>query len=170
MSEIWFTSDTHFGHTNIIEYCERPFKDAQHMNQMLLARWNERVGNGDTVYHLGDFGMLRQERATEMLLCLNGTKHLVKGNHDKGSWLESFASCQDYLELNHHKRLYILMHYPMLSWKGSRRGSFMLHGHRHTREQQNHPARLDVGVDGNNYYPWHIDEVSEHFKQAMVKP
>ncbi len=55
MSNIWFTSDTHFGHANIIRFCDRPFKDIQEMNERLIANWNAVVRPGDSVYHMGDF-------------------------------------------------------------------------------------------------------------------
>ena len=57
MSEIFFTSDTHFGHGNILELCPttRPFASAEEMNDVIVERWNEKVGKKDTVYHLGDF-------------------------------------------------------------------------------------------------------------------
>ena len=54
-SNIFFTSDTHFHHDNIIRFCNRPFKDVYHMDEELIKRWNEKVGPDDIIYHLGDF-------------------------------------------------------------------------------------------------------------------
>ena len=51
----WFTSDTHFGHKNIIEYCKRPFSSVEQMNEMLIKKWNNKVKVDDIVFHLGDF-------------------------------------------------------------------------------------------------------------------
>lgn len=53
----FFTSDTHFGHANIINLCNRPFKDVNHMNDMLVENWNSVVSDDDTVFHLGDFAL-----------------------------------------------------------------------------------------------------------------
>lgn len=53
----FFTSDTHFGHANIINLCNRPFKDVNHMNNMLVENWNSVVSDDDTVFHLGDFAL-----------------------------------------------------------------------------------------------------------------
>jgi calcineurin-like phosphoesterase family protein len=59
MAKVFFTSDTHFNHANIISYCSRPFSSADEMNREIIARWNAVVGPEDTVYHLGDFAMGR---------------------------------------------------------------------------------------------------------------
>lgn len=82
-SRIFFTSDTHFGHKNIIEYCNRPFDSVEQMNDFIIKQWNSVVRENDTVYHLGDVCLgLRKEEIAEILSKLNGTKYLVKGNHD----------------------------------------------------------------------------------------
>ena len=54
-SRVFFTSDTHFNHTNIIRFCNRPFKDVTHMNETIIANWNSVVGPDDIIFHLGDF-------------------------------------------------------------------------------------------------------------------
>lgn len=80
---VLFTSDTHFGHARIIEYCARPFASVLEMDHEMIQRWNERVNEGDTVYHLGDFAFARVERIREILSQLKGTKVLIRGNHDR---------------------------------------------------------------------------------------
>lgn len=78
---LWFTSDTHFYHTNIIQYCNRPYSSVEEMNEALVTNWNEVVAPTDTVYHLGDFSLAA--RPVELFTPrLNGTKILVPGNHD----------------------------------------------------------------------------------------
>lgn len=81
-------SDTHFGHTNVIKYCNRPFKDAEEMDKILIKNWNETVSNKDVVIHLGDFAFCSKERAKEICSQLNGKKILIKGNHD--NWPDEF--------------------------------------------------------------------------------
>jgi calcineurin-like phosphoesterase family protein len=54
---IFFTSDHHFGHENIIRYCNRPFTSVQQMNEIMILRWNGAVLPEDEVYYLGDFAM-----------------------------------------------------------------------------------------------------------------
>ena len=79
---IFFTSDQHFDHLNVIKYCDRPFRDISHMNEELIRLHNETVAPEDIVYHLGDFSL--NKRAPEQVLYrLNGEHHLAAaGNHD----------------------------------------------------------------------------------------
>lgn len=79
----FFTSDTHFGHKNIIKYCDRPFKDVPHMNEQLVERWNAVVSNDDWVFHLGDVALGPWTEWDGLLTRLNGNKVLVIGNHDR---------------------------------------------------------------------------------------
>ncbi len=92
-TDIWFTSDTHFGHTNILQYEaeNRPFKTVEEMNEYLIQMWNNVVRPNDTVYHLGDFcfGLANLQYASR----LKGKKRLVLGNHDtynSGAYLQYF--------------------------------------------------------------------------------
>lgn len=79
---VFFTSDQHFGHTNIIHHSGRPFPSVETMNEELVARHNAAVGPDDTVYHLGDFAM--DDRLVDRILPrLHGTHHLIPGNHDR---------------------------------------------------------------------------------------
>jgi calcineurin-like phosphoesterase family protein len=79
----YFTSDNHFAHKNIIEYCGRPFRDVDHMNEAMILRWNEVVNDDDIVYHLGDFTMGAPETWAKFAHRLKGRKLLVPGNHDR---------------------------------------------------------------------------------------
>ena len=80
---IFFTSDHHFGHRNIIDYTGRPFRTVPEMNRELIWRWNNAVNESDTVYHLGDFAMGSIDEGLEIISQLNGTKILIVGNHDR---------------------------------------------------------------------------------------
>lgn len=79
----WIISDTHFGHDNIIKYCNRPFANAQEMDEILIQNWNSVVQTNHRVYHLGDvyFGGKGNCKVLERL---NGKKRLILGNHDDG--------------------------------------------------------------------------------------
>lgn len=79
---IWFTSDHHFDHKNVIKYCNRPFDSIEGMNEEMVKRWNERVSSSDTVYYIGDFS-LSFTAVEKYLNRLNGMKYLIMGNHDK---------------------------------------------------------------------------------------
>lgn len=80
--KIWITSDTHFNHVNIINYCARPFKDVEEMNNTVIDRWNGLVGKDDIVWHLGDFAMGGAKEMGELRAQLNGKIYLIRGNHD----------------------------------------------------------------------------------------
>ena len=81
IKKIFFSPDHHFGHANIIKYCNRPFESVDIMNEEMVKRWNSVVGPNDTVYYLGDFSLSNNlvEAFTQKL---NGEKHLIMGNHD----------------------------------------------------------------------------------------
>jgi len=77
---IFFTSDTHFGHKNILKYCNRPFVNVEEMDEVMIERWNGRIGKNDSVYHLGDFSFSSNPKT--YFERLNGKKILIIGNHD----------------------------------------------------------------------------------------
>lgn len=79
---IYFIADTHFNHPNIIKYCNRPFKNTYEMNEYIIQKWNSVVKKDDTVYHLGDVGFGSLQEVKSLVERLNGTKILLKGNHD----------------------------------------------------------------------------------------
>ena len=85
---IYFTADTHFGHYNVIRFCDRPFASAEEMDEAMIQNWNDRVTGNDTVYILGDM-FFRSTNAEEILKRLKGKKRLIVGNHD-GSWMTKF--------------------------------------------------------------------------------
>lgn len=78
----YFIADTHFNHENIIKYCNRPFENAKEMNKYIIAKWNSVITQNDIVYHLGDVGFGTTEELKELVSRLNGTKILIRGNHD----------------------------------------------------------------------------------------
>lgn len=79
--KIFLITDTHWGHDNIIKYCNRPLN----YNDLIIERWKEIVSEKDIIYHLGDVIMGRHETLTNILSQLPGTKILIKGNHDNHS-------------------------------------------------------------------------------------
>ena len=88
----FFTSDTHFGHANIIRLCNRPFKDVEEMNEKLVENWNRVVPEDGTVFHLGDFAFGGSGLWNSVIPRLNGQIYLIIGNHDRknlrqGTWV-----------------------------------------------------------------------------------
>lgn len=157
---IYYTSDTHFGHRNIIRFCNRPFATAEEMDEEIIRRWNSRVTSDDIVFHLGDFAFRNAKATQNYLDRLNGEKHLIWGNHDSPSTKKApgWFSSQQYLEIKDQGHPVILFHYPMLSWNKRFHGSLHLFGHVHGTV----PGRensWDVGVDCTNFYPVTLDEL-----------
>ncbi len=158
MNNIYFTSDTHFGHANIIKYSNRPFSNVSEMNETIIENWNKTINKNDIVYHLGDFGFMRDHELDSILKRLNGQKFLIFGNHDKtlrkmGFVLRHFIWSKDYFELNtqikNESKKIVLAHYPFFTWNKSHHGSWNLHGHCHgsINEMNKFSRRIDVGVD-----------------------
>lgn len=160
---IYFTSDTHFGHTNIIKYCNRPFASVHEMNVALIQNWNSVVGKYDVVYHLGDFAFRPKSDAESFLSRLNGEIHLIKGNHDR-KIPDGFANVSLYEEINYRGIYIVLCHYAMRVWNKSHRGSIMLYGHSHG-SLPGTPQSLDVGVDCWNYKPVGLDEILNRLQE-----
>ena len=142
---------THFWHTNIIKYCNRPFvtTSSEEHTWKIIDNWNNTVGVNDEVRHLGDFAWNNGSRIVPKL---NGKIHLVYGNHDVKqlkSYEGLFESIEVYHELRDLDKLpIILMHYPMRSWNRAFHGSWSLYGHVHGRiEDLPWQKTMDVGID-----------------------
>jgi len=170
MSKIFFTADTHFNHSNIIKYENRPFNNVHEMNEELIKRWNNKVGKNDRVYVLGDFAFDRDGTyVVELVRRLNGTIYLIKGNHDSYTKhreaREVFGFVKDYYQLKYNNKAFILFHYPIAQWDKAHHGSYHLYGHIHSNNQDHHPMNFDlgramnVGVDVNNFEPVFIEDV-----------
>lgn len=171
---IWFTSDTHFGHANIIKYSNRPFTDVNEMNEALIRNWNDCVKDGDDIYHLGDFAFMTFDKFRQLIYRLNGNIHFIRGNHDKmidqnkNSLLKGrFSSIQDYKELKVDGKMIVLFHYGQRVWNKSHHGSIHLYGHSHGSLPP-HGKSVDVGVDckeiTHEYRPVSVEEVFKYME------
>ena len=176
-TKVFFTSDTHFGHSNIIKYCQRPFNSAEHMDEVLISNWNEVVSPKDIVFHLGDFCFGSDKEWIKILQRLNGTKYLILGNHDLKKIVNSnqikdyFADINMQMRVVVDKQKMLLNHYPFLCFEGGYQNVWQLFGHVHSskhstgldKERLVHlfPTQYDVGVDNNNYRPVSFSQVSQ---------
>lgn len=158
MSNIFVTSDLHFGHKNIIRYSKRPYTDLDDMESCFIKTWNVLVGATDTVYILGDFAFCPKTKAQEILMRLNGFKRFVWGNHDRG---REKAYCEvpgvtgiDLERINYDGSSIIMTHYPFESF----REDYHFHGHTHGQSVAK-ARRIDVGVDSIGYRPYTIRQV-----------
>lgn len=180
---IFFTSDLHIDHKNIIKHSNRPFESVEEMNKALIDNWNRVVGQRDTIYVLGDFSFGRPEEAVMTLRHLSGTKFLIEGNHDKGCvkfkpFRDQFAGVRQLHEINvpdvdaHLGQQKIVMcHYAMRVWNKSHYGSWQLYGHSHgSLKDDPNSLSTDVGVDNTNYSPISYDQVKAIMKTKTWKP
>ena len=135
-SGVFFTSDTHFNHTNIIRFCSRPFKDVEHMNETLIANWNRVVGPDNIVFHLGDFCLGGSAEWTKILKRLNGKIYLIAGNHDMKNLRQNYTKYDDTWQLFGHVHT-------------SRNNT----GKDKPRLQMLFSTQYDVGVDNNDFTP-----------------
>lgn len=171
---IYFTSDLHFYHDNVIKFANRPFSDSQEMNKILIKNWNRMIIPQDEVYILGDLTMKGTTLAMKILSQLNGRKYLVRGNYDKfvdrnDFDLSYFEWVKDYYELAYQNQKFILFHYPIVEWNGYFKNFIQIHGHQHNHADYNldnrdkEIRRYDVGVDANDMKPISIEEIINFF-------
>ena len=163
--DIWVISDTHFGHSNIIKYCDRPYHDIEEMDWNMVEKWNSVVKPGDKVYHLGDVYMGNKERVNNILSHLNGDKRLILGNHDDGKdpiLHKYFRKIDMWRRFPEHNVL--LTHVPVHE-SSLREGRFKgekkminVHGHIHNNPSPKGPYKC-VCVEQINYTPIHIEEL-----------
>lgn len=189
---IFFSSDQHFGHKNVIKFCQRPFEDIKVMGQALIDNWNSVVSNDDIVVTMGDLFWFNDSQAIKKCISkLNGKEiYIVLGNHDK---YESFHRVNDerfhiidgishiYLRSEvpdrWEKPTYeiVCSHYPLMTWSHRDKGAINLFGHIHSGPttqcdvDQDLPlwkgAMLDVGVDNQNYTPVKFEDVLKQLKE-----
>ena len=194
---VYFTSDFHLFHNNVLKFDNRPFDDVHQMHQVIEQRWNETVNPDDIVIYLGDLSFARREDkqyVEDMLKRLNGHIHFIMGNHDKIEEIKKLPkleSVQDYLEvrITHNvdsdlhigakikvETLFCCMHYPIYSWNKRHHGSYMIHGHCHGNLHHGEEASfyderrvIDAGCMLHDYRPISYTKVIEKLSHIKVE-
>lgn len=171
---IYFSSDLHLNHKNIIKYSNRPFQDVQEMNEKLIENHNKIVKQKDTWYFLGDFAMYYNlDRLGDLINRFNGKKYFVLGNHDD---YDDLVYLQDkriieYVDktylISYQKQKIFLSHYSHRVWPKKHYGVWHLFGHSHGTLPPN-DLSFDVGVDACNYEPISFDQVSEKMNSFNI--
>jgi calcineurin-like phosphoesterase family protein len=167
MGKIFFISDTHFYHANILKYESRPFKNINEMNETIIKNWNNKVSKNDEVYVLGDFSFGDKYDTLQLLDNLNGKKYLIKGNHDyvikDREVQQKFEWIKDYFMLKHNKMKFVLFHYPIQVWDCKHHNSIHLYGHVHSNLNRSMEYDIknsyNVGADVNKFTPIELNEV-----------
>ena len=192
---IWFTSDLHFNHDNIIRYCDRPFADVDEMNRALINNFNSVVDHNDMVVFVGDVCMGKIESSIALVHHLNGFKILKPGNHDRchsmfdnGSdkyknYLELYKNVFDDIILDDVYLLedFVISHFPYPEGDGDYAGRDfsdyepldlgmpLLCGHVHelwqTKVSKKGTWMYNVGVDVNNFTPVSLTDIQQRYLQ-----
>ena len=170
-----YTSDLHFGHSNVIGFDHRPFNDVDEMDRCLIELWNSRVSPDDEVYIVGDLCFRNNRPAEWYLKQLKGHKHLVIGNHDQ-KLLENkkamsyFESVDKIMYIKDEDKNICLCHYPIAEWNHFHRGSYHIYGHIHNRTDdaymymKKYENALNAGCMINNYTPASFNELVRNNK------
>jgi len=186
LSKIYFTSDLHFGHENVIRFDDRPFASVEEMDAELIRRWNAKVDRGDLVYVLGDMiWKTKNDDALNIIKSLNGQIILIKGNHDRflsnAKAKNALAAVKDYDDIcvmleDGTTRRCVLSHYFIPMYNGHRYQGIHLHGHSHFTDEADFEIDLaeqlnnqgirneiyNVGCMYWNYEPVTLDEILRH--------
>ena len=178
MSEIFFTSDTHFGHQPEFLWKPRGFSSVEEMDEAIIENWNKVVKPEDMVVHLGDVMLNDSTHGLECFKRLNGQISIIWGNHDTDARKVLLYALPNVISLGYahvfkYKKLSIYMsHYPTLTSnydeKHFSQHVLSLHGHTHQRTNWldlKNPFLYHVGLDSHNNTPVHIDEVITDIRQ-----
>jgi len=186
MSNIFYTSDLHFSHTNILTYCNRPWDSVLEMNEGLIDNWNSVVGADDITYIIGDVCMGRRDETVPLVSRLNGRKILIPGNHDdchpmyasRNNFVRRCVLYSEHMEITEVQGVIdtppvaSVCHFPFAGsgdhtdeeryteWRPVDHGQWLIHGHIHDLWKQN-GRMINVGVDVWDYRPVHTDQLLE---------
>lgn len=167
--KVFFTSDTHFLHRNILKYdVERgdEFKTIEDHDRGIIKNWNDIVSPNDMVIHMGDVSWGTSGQIANILKQLNGKKVLVTGNHDQellnSDYCRSFfLDIVPYLEIYVRRQMICCFHYAIHEWNRCHRGSWHLHGHSHGNDNYNKSyKRLNLGINLWDFKPISFEQVA----------
>lgn len=164
---IWFSADYHIGHTNIIKYANRPYKEVEEMDEAIIENFDKYVGKNDIIFFLGDIAFGDDlARRTLCLMLKKAEVHFILGNHDSRylKTINSLAtSVNTLLDIEIDGHPITLCHYAMRIWNKSHFDAYQLFGHSHGLLQP-HGKQYDVGVDNNKYMPVSYETVKDILK------
>lgn len=161
-NQVWLISDTHFDHSNIIDYCARPFADVNEMNNVLVNNWNSTVKKQDKVYFLGDIRFGRGSRPKDYWLNeIKGEIVFIRGDHDDPKW----HNMKSYDKLDYKGHKFLLIHDP--KDKHPEWNDWIIHGHKHNNDLENYPLinwerkTVNVCAELIKYRPINFDKIIE---------
>ncbi len=165
-SNIYFWSDQHFFHHNIIKYANRPFGSVSEMNQKMIKNYYETVKEEDLVFFCGDLAFGDIELTKTLWKGAPGKKVLILGNHDfeKNQCLfrnyhifDAITICFDFqYEIDNQKFEFIVSHYP-IDEHHLPDDVRNIHGHIHQHKLTN--RHINVSVEHTNYKPLLLNDL-----------
>lgn len=175
-----YISDLHFGHSNVINFDNRPFADSDEMDSAMIRLWNSRVSPDDHVYIIGDFCYQSVNTADWYLRQLKGHKHLIVGNHDgytlkNENAMSYFETVEKMMHVSDDGKQICLCHFPIAEWNGFHKGHWHIYGHIHGRLDDTYyfmrtrDHALNAAACINNYTPVSMNELirnNEIFKAS----
>jgi calcineurin-like phosphoesterase family protein len=175
----WVSSDLHFGHKNIMNFCpesRRRFNnDLAYMNEAMVKEWNDLIAPEDLVYILGDVAFMSGSDAAKIMNRLNGTKILVEGNHDRKTLMDvnfrgAFKEVHKYLDITYEGTKVVMFHYPISEFDQMHRGSVHFHGHLHGGVSGlEHYRVLDVGMDATGVIAITMEDAIKQALKGQIK-
>lgn len=171
MNNIFYISDTHFNHSNILNFTDsktglkiRPnFSCVKEMNEILIQNWNSIVKPQDKIYHLGDVIFGPNSEYDKILSRLNGKKRLIVGNHDNlkdNNLLKFFPKIMLWRLFKEHD--FLCSHVPIFQGE-IRKAKFNVHGHIHQNDDVS-SIHLNISVEKTNFFPVSIEEIKKRLK------
>jgi len=170
---IWFSSDFHLAHKNIINYCNRPFKKVEEMDYKIFINMSKCLNSGDTLYFLGDLTFEEYVAEDFFKNFRHITIHFITGNHDPVNVIaiasEYCASVSEIKDINIEDQNITLCHYAMRVWNKSHLNAWQLFGHTHGSLQPI-GKQYDVSVDNNNFLPVSFEKIKDFMKNQPNNP
>lgn len=166
-NKIWLIADTHFSHTNVIQYCDRPFKDKFEMDKVLVQNWNNVVKKQDIVFMLGDFALCGKDKIIQIGQQLNGRKTLILGNHDGASKNTYYAAGFEYVSKYPIilDDWFILSHHPKFTENNGLYVNIYGHVHNDSAYKDYSADSFCVSAERISYTPIDFEVIKEIIKR-----
>lgn len=158
----WFSADLHLGHSNIIRYCNRPFKSCEEMDDTIIYNFKQDIKPSDTLFLLGDTCFTGRD-LRDYMSRIPGQKVFINGNHDPKQFdKDIFAGRYDVKMIQYEGQSIWLSHYAHRTWPQAHYGTWHLYGHTHAL-LEDYGLSTDVGVDAWGYKPVSFTQIAERF-------
>lgn len=192
--KIYFTSDWHIGHKNILQLDQRPFSNLEDMHDTLVSNFNSVVGRNDVTYFLGDMGLCSTSLLGSVINRLNGIRILIRGNHDRNinaMYSAGFHAVTEKAQFSIGEHIITMSHCPLIgvpreetttgeNWHNEQKygkkfafediGQYHLHGHIHSsplnKKKKILGRQMDVGVAAWHYKPVSWDDIQSFIAKS----